>query len=71
MVIELGDVVKMRKAHPCGSDTWTITRVGADVKIRCHGCDRIVMLNRPDFEKRVKKILSHAEETENAEKEQI
>ena len=56
--IQLGDVVKMRKPHPCGSDTWTVIRVGADIKIRCSGCARVVMLGRPDFEKRVKKILS-------------
>ncbi len=67
MEIALGDIVKMRKEHPCGSSEWTIIRVGADVKIRCHGCGRIVMLNRPDFEKRVKKILSHAEEEEHGE----
>lgn len=58
----LGDIVQMRKAHPCGSDKWVIIRTGADVKIKCQGCGRIVMLDRGDFEKRVKKILQHAEE---------
>ena len=58
----LGDIVQMRKAHPCGSDRWVIIRTGADVKIKCQGCGRIVMLDRGDFEKRVKKILQHAEE---------
>lgn len=62
MDIRLGDLVKMRKPHPCGSDTWTVTRVGADIKIRCQGCGRIVMLDRPVFEKRLKKIVSRAEE---------
>ena len=52
----------MRKPHPCGSDVWTVIRVGADIKIRCLGCGRIVMLDRPVFEKRLKKILSRAEE---------
>jgi len=66
MDIRLGDQVKMRKPHPCGSDVWTVTRVGADIKIRCQGCGRIVMLDRPVFEKRLKKILSRAEE-DNAE----
>jgi len=60
--IRLGDQVKMRKPHPCGSDVWTVIRVGADIKIRCQGCGRIVMLDRPLFEKRLKKILSRAEE---------
>lgn len=60
--IRLGDQVKMRKPHPCGSDAWTVIRVGADIKIRCLGCGRIVMLDRSVFEKRLKKILSRAEE---------
>lgn len=58
MLLHLGDVVKMRKPHPCGSDLWVITRVGADIKIKCQGCGRVVMLERPDFEKRLKKIIS-------------
>ncbi len=62
MDIQLNDIVKMRKPHPCGSDTWTVTRVGADIKIKCQGCSRIVMLDRPEFEKRVKKILQRAGE---------
>jgi hypothetical protein len=62
MDIPLNDQVKMRKPHPCGSDVWTVIRVGADIKIRCQGCGRIVMLDRPVFEKRLKKILSRAEE---------
>ena len=45
----LGDLVQMRKTHPCGSDKWTVIRVGADIKIRCTGCDRVVMMDRPDF----------------------
>ena len=58
MLLHLGDVVKMRKPHPCGSDLWVITRVGADIKIKCQGGGRVVMLERPDFEKRLKKIIS-------------
>lgn len=61
MLLEIGDLVQMRKKHPCGSDRWTVTRVGADIKIRCEICGHVVMMDRPDFEKRVKKILSHAE----------
>ena len=62
MLIALGDVVQMRKTHPCGSNSWVIVRTGADVKIRCQGCGRTVMLDRAEFEKRVKKILQHAGE---------
>ena len=55
--IRLGDKVKMRKTHPCGSDEWYVIRVGADIKIKCLGCGRIVMLERADFVKRRKKVL--------------
>ena len=55
--IRLGDKVKMRKTHPCGSDEWTVIRIGADIKIKCLGCSRIVMMERADFIKRRKKVL--------------
>ncbi|MBQ3079771.1 MAG: DUF951 domain-containing protein [Clostridia bacterium] len=67
MELSLGDIVQMRKKHPCGSDRWTITRVGADIKIRCEKCAHVVMMDRPDFEKRVKKILVHTEGAANGE----
>ena len=56
--LRLGDEVQMRKAHPCGSDRWTVTRIGADVKIKCMGCGRVVMMDRATFVKRRKKTLS-------------
>ena len=55
--IRLGDRVRMRKTHPCGSDEWTVIRIGADIKIKCLGCGRIVMLPRQDFERAAKKRL--------------
>ena len=55
--IRLGDRVKMRKTHPCGSDEWSVIRIGADIKIKCLGCGRIVMMERADFVKRRKKVL--------------
>lgn len=55
--IRLGDVVQTRKQHPCGSSEWTVIRTGADIKIRCAGCDRIVMMDRETFLKRRKKTL--------------
>ena len=64
MLLNIGDVVKMRKAHPCGSDLWVVTYVGADIKIRCEKCGRIVMLDRPTFEKRLKKIMVSAAKDE-------
>ena len=53
---ELGDTVRMKKSHACGADTWTITRVGADVKIRCLGCGREVMGPRSKFEKNIRQV---------------
>jgi len=47
----------MRKVHPCGSFEWEILRVGADFRIKCLGCGRLVMLPRVKFEKGVKKII--------------
>ena len=64
MLLNVGDIVKMRKAHPCGGDLWKITYVGADIKMRCETCGRIVMLERPVFEKRVKKLVQPAGEPE-------
>lgn len=60
----LHDVVQTKKSHPCGSDRWEIIRVGADIKIRCCGCRRIVMLPRNEFEKRVRKVFPAAVESE-------
>ncbi|MEW6624415.1 MAG: DUF951 domain-containing protein [Bacillota bacterium] len=54
---KLGDVVIMKKVHPCGSDKWEVMRTGADFRIKCLGCARTVMLPRPKFEKSVKNIV--------------
>lgn len=56
-IFYLGDTVQMKKTHPCGSEVWEIIRLGADIKIKCCGCGRIVMLPRNKFEKDVKKII--------------
>ena len=53
---DIGDVVRMKKQHPCGSYDWEIIRVGADVKIKCIGCGRIVMLPRSKVQKNAKKL---------------
>ncbi len=60
--LNIGDVAEMKKEHPCGSKKWEIIRLGADIKIKCMVCDRIVMLPRNKFEKRVKKIIRQNEE---------
>ena len=55
--LNVGDKILTKKPHPCGSSEWTIVRLGADVKIKCNGWGRIVMLTPTDFERRLKKIL--------------
>ncbi|MBQ6594540.1 MAG: DUF951 domain-containing protein [Clostridia bacterium] len=59
-MLNVGDRVRMRKQHPCGNDIWTVTYVGADIKMRCEKCGRIVMLDRPTFDKRLKKVVEEA-----------
>ena len=54
----LGTIVMMKKAHPCGSNEWEITRIGADIKIKCLNCGRTVLIPRIEFNKKVKKIIS-------------
>ena len=50
--IKLGDVVRLKKPHPCGANEWEIVRVGADIGLRCCACDRRVMLVRSEFDRR-------------------
>lgn len=65
----LGDVVRLKKPHPCGGYEWEVTRTGMDFRMKCLTCSRQVMLPRVDFEKRVKKVIkSNAPETRGAEK---
>ncbi len=53
----LYDRVMMKKPHACGANEWTVVRTGADIKIKCDQCGRIVMMDRLDFLKRAKKLL--------------
>ena len=58
MDIRLGDVVRLRKQHPCGGDEWEVVRLGADIGIKCQTCGHRLLLPRRKFEKRVKKLVS-------------
>ncbi len=53
---KLGSVVVMKKQHPCGTNSWEITRVGADIRIKCLNCGRSIMLPRIEFNKKLKTI---------------
>ena len=61
-----GDVVRTRKPHPCGGDEWTVLRTGADIRIKCNRCGRLVMLDREAFLKRRKALLSRPGEDSDA-----
>ncbi len=65
--IVVGDIVTMRKAHPCGSREWTVVRVGADIGLECRGCGRRIILSRRDLAARMKgsPVRDPAETTEN------
>jgi hypothetical protein len=54
---QLGDVVQMKKGHPCGANEWEIIRMGMDIRMKCVGCGRSVLLPRRDFERNLKKVL--------------
>lgn len=54
---QLNDIVEMKKQHPCGVNRWKIIRMGADIKLKCTGCDHIVMLPRGKFNKSLKKVI--------------
>ena len=55
---EVGDIVKLKKPHPCGSSQWEILRVGMDIKLKCLGCGHELMLPRSKAEKSIRKILT-------------
>ena len=59
--IKLGDVVRLRKAHPCGSYEWEVVRVGADIGLKCLKCQRGVLLARDVFRRRVKEFVSKSD----------
>ena len=57
----VGDVVRLRKAHPCGGLVWTVLRLGADIGLRCNTCDRRVLFDRVPLEKRVREFIHRGE----------
>lgn len=53
LALYLGDLVRLRRPHPCGGDTWLVDRLGADIGLRCQGCGRHVLLERAVLERRL------------------
>jgi len=58
--VNVGDIARLRKTHPCGGTDWEVTRIGADIGLKCLTCGRRVMLPRRDFEKRLKTFVRRA-----------
>ena len=55
--LNIGDVLRMKKAHPCGNSLWEVTRLGADIGMVCQKCRRYVLLPRPYLERRLKEVI--------------
>lgn len=54
---KVGDIITLKKGHPCGENKWKILRTGVDIKLECLGCSRQIWIPRIDFEKRIRKIM--------------
>lgn len=65
MKLQIGDVIKMKKSHPCGTNEWELMRVGMDIRLKCRGCGHQVMLPRKQVEKSFRGFL----EQQNGEAE--
>ncbi len=62
MKLHLGDIVQLKKTHPCGSDQWEVIRLGNDIKARCTGCGRVMMMRRSRFVRLIRKHIAPVEE---------
>jgi hypothetical protein len=69
MKIELGDVVCLRKKHPCGGDEWQVMKLGVDIRIKCLKCQKQVLLERGTFERRIKTLISRVQTANKASSE--
>lgn len=61
MDIQVGDVVKLKKKHPCGSFEWEVMRIGADFRLKCTGCGHQIMIPRKQVEKNIRQITPACE----------
>ena len=62
MEFEVGQVVRLKKPHPCGTNQWEILRVGMDFRLKCQGCDHLVMVTRKLVEKNLKGFIEEGKE---------
>ncbi len=57
----LGSLVIMKKGHPCGANSWEVIRLGVDIKLKCTNCGRTIMMDRIEFERKLKKVVENEE----------
>lgn len=62
--LQIGDVVRLRKVHPCGSYEWRVVRLGADIGLECKNCNRRILLARRELSQRLKSITHSAPPTD-------
>jgi hypothetical protein len=67
--VQVDDLVRLRKPHPCGSYEWRVVRIGADIGLKCQLCGRRVLLDRRTFNKRVKTVIRRSAGTAGQEGE--
>jgi hypothetical protein len=58
--IAIGDTVRLRKPHPCGSHEWSVVRIGADIGLKCCQCERRILLTRREFERRLERVITQS-----------
>ena len=59
--VQVDDLVRLRKPHPCGSYEWRVVRIGADIGLKCQVCGRRILLDRRSFKKRVKTVIRRSD----------
>lgn len=58
MIINVGDIIEFKKAHPCGGQSWEVLRIGADFRLKCTKCGHQIMISRQKAEKNMRKLIS-------------
>lgn len=61
---QLDDIVEMKKPHPCGTNRWRVIRMGMDIRIKCQGCAHSVLMPRRKFERKLKRVIESAGQTD-------
>jgi hypothetical protein len=67
--IRIGDVVRLKKPHPCGANEWEVTKLGMDIGLKCRGCGRSVRLVRYDFDRRFRGYIERAQAADSGAQE--